>query len=292
MFSVIVPIYNEEKAVLETLNDLKRTLDTIGSPYEIIAVNDGSKDNSAVALQNFLCDTFSIITHVGNLGYGRSLMDGILKAKYEGIVIIDGDGSYPSGRISDLLVHYPEYDMVVGARTGKEYRRGVLKRPARLMFCLLVKYVVGKNIPDVNSGLRIFKKSVVLMFMDSLCAGFSFTTTITLLFCLNQYYVKYVPIEYHPRVGESKVNHFRDTFRAGQIIIEAILHYNPMKLFLLLAFLNSAFGCILAALNYYTINSSFLTLLSSLCIASFVPVFCLGCLATQLKKLYANKKVQ
>ena len=289
MISVIVPAYNEETAISKVLNDIAKELK--GSiEHEIIVVNDGSTDKTLERVKESGIETLKVVNHLENLGYGRSLFDGILSAKYNCIAIIDGDGSYPADKIMQLYEHYPQYDMVVGARSGKEYKKGVLKRPARMLFNYLAEYATGKKIPDVNSGLRVFKKDTVLKFQDSLCTGFSFTTTLTLIFILNHYYVKYVPIEYHVREGKSKVNHFRDTLRAAQIIVETILFYNPIKLFLLIALCNSIFGVALGVLNHYTFKVDFLSTLSAICIASFVPLFSIGLIADQLKKFYKKNQ--
>lgn len=284
MISVIVPVFNEERAILGILKDVVKSLSSFGE-YEIIVVNDGSTDNTISVLEKCGVKGIKIINHVENLGYGKSLFDGIVQAKYECIAIIDGDGSYPAYRLPELYSYCPKYDMVVGVRTGAEYRKGAFKRPARLLFKCLVEYAAGRKVPDVNSGLRIFKKSIVMRFQDSLCTGFSFTTTLTLIFLLNHYYVKFVPVEYYKREGKSKVRHFKDTLRAGQIIIEAILFYNPIKLFLLIAFCNSAFGILLGILNLLFLKLNIVIITAAICIASFVPIFVIGLIADQLKKI-------
>lgn len=291
MISVIVPVYNEEEAVINTLKDLSQILSTF-SQYEIIVVNDGSTDNTLEVIKSVAIRNLKIINHLENLGYGRSLFDGILSAQYDCIAIIDGDDSYPANRIKDLYAYYPEYDMVVGARQGKEYKRGAFKRPARAFFEHLVEYASGGKVPDVNSGLRIFKRNIVMKFQDSLCTGFSFTTTLTLIFLLNHYYIKYLPIEYFKRKGKSKVRHFKDTLRAGQIIVEAILYYSPIKLFLLIAFCNSFFGILLGITNHFFLKINFISIVSAICIASFIPIFIIGLIADQLKKIYNLSREQ
>jgi len=292
MISVIVPVYNEEPSVADALKDLGRAMETIAKEYEIIVVNDGSTDRSHEIVRNLKLKCLKIIDHPENLGYGKSLFDGILEAKYECIAIIDSDASYPAGSLKDLYSYYPRYDMVVGARRGKEYKRGIFKRPARMFFEYLSRYATGRKIPDVNSGMRIFKKSMVMRFQDSLCTGFSFTTTLTLLFLLNHFYVKYIPIEYLKRGGKSKVRHFKDTMRAAQIIVQAILYYNPIKLFLLIAALNSISGLLIGVINHLIFRSAVLSGVSVVCISSFVPLFCLGLISDQLKKIYNLSKEQ
>lgn len=289
MISVIIPVYNEENGVVASIESIARELDGFVD-YEIIAVNDGSKDKSLERMSSINLPNFRIINHTENLGYGKSLYDGIVSAKYDCIAIIDADSSYPAKDIKTLYGYYPEYDMVVGARSGFEYKKGVFKRPARLLFKFLVEYATGRKVPDFNSGLRIFRKDVILQHKDSLCTGFSFTTTITLLFMLNHYYVKYVPIDYLKREGKSKVNRFKDTLRAGQIIVEAILHYNPIKLFLLIASWNAIFGVLVAVINYFTLKSFFVDIFAAISVAGFIPLFCAGLIADQLKQIYKSLK--
>lgn len=286
MISVVVPVYNEEKIIAKVLQDVSMAMKNSFKEYEIIVVNDGSTDKTAEIIEKEKKGAVSVITHPENIGYGKSLLDGIAAAKYNYIAIIDGDGSYSAKDIKNLYAYFPQYDMIVGARQGKEYRRGIWKRPARAFFKMLTEYAAGRKIPDVNSGLRLFKKDVVLRFKDSLCAGFSFTTTLTLIFFLNNYFVKYVPVEYAKRDGKSKVNHIRDTLRAGQIITEAVLCYNPIKLFLFIASCNTIFGLVLGFLNRLIFKSDFLSLTAAICTASFVPIFCIGLVADQLKKIY------
>ena len=284
MISIIVPVYNEQGSVVRTLIELNTALKNF-TEYEIIVVDDGSTDSTLDRAIEVKVENMRVINHIENLGYGRSLYDGIVSAKYDCIAIIDGDGSYPAYRIKDLYNYYPQYDMVVGARTGKEYKKGLFKRPARMLFNFLVEYASGRKVPDVNSGFRIFKKDIVMKFQDSLCTGFSFTTTLTLIFFLNHYYVKYVPIEYFKRDGKSKVRHFKDTLRAGQIIVEAILQYNPIKLFLLLGLGNSLFGAVVGVFNFFFLKLDFLSIYAGISVASFIPVFTAGLIAKKLQRI-------
>lgn len=289
MLSVVVPVYNEENGVLNTLRDIVKSLDGYVQ-YEIIVVNDGSTDNTLNIIRGSDIKGLSVVNHLENLGYGRALYDGIIASRYDCIAIIDGDGSYPANSIKELYEHYPDYDMIVGARSGQAYKQSSLKSFARIIFNYLAEYASGRKIPDINSGLRIFRKDVVIEFQDSLCAGFSFTTTITLIFMLNHYFVKYVSIEYLNREGKSKVRHFRDTLRAAQIIVETILLYNPIKLFLMLAVINTAFGLILGIFNHFVINSGFISMLAAICASSFIPIFTAGLLAVELKSIYDFNK--
>jgi glycosyltransferase involved in cell wall biosynthesis len=230
--SVVVPAYNEENSIRKAVRDIRESLLDAGLSGEIIVVVDGANDGTARAAAE-VADC--VIEHPANLGYGRSLKTGILAAANELIAIMDADDSYPAGRLPELIADAQRYDMVVGARTGIVYQGGLVKRVGRMIFRRLAEFSVGQKVPDINSGMRVFRKSQIMPFFPIISAGFSFTTTCTLVYMHNDLFVHYVPIEYRRRKGNSKVHHMRDSLRALQIIAEAILRCNPVKMFLLLA---------------------------------------------------------
>lgn len=228
-FSVVIPAYNEEHGIASVIEAVRAQ----GWDCDVIVVDDGSVDGTARAAEGAGATVFR---HPANGGYGMSLKDGIGKARHDIVVIIDADGSYPVERIADLVLKIEDgFDMAVGARQGTQQYDRLLMAPARLLFRFLVEFTTGASIPDINSGLRSFRKSEVLPFFPDLCRGFSFTTTLTLIYTLTGKYVIYLPIAYHRRIGTSKVNAIRDSLRTLQYLVEVIVAYNPLKLFLLLA---------------------------------------------------------
>jgi len=235
--SIVIPVFNEEVAIGKTIQEIFNTMNKCPEieEFEIIVVNDGSTDGTKEVLNGF-GETIRVISHPENIGYGSSLKDGIKEAKYELIITTDADGTYPVADIPRLIEYADNYDMVVGARSGKAYKGGIFKYPARKVFKWLCEFTTGRKIPDINSGFRLFKKSKVLRFLPGICQGFSFSTSLTLAMLLSGCFVKYIPIEYYNREGKSKVKHFRDTLRASQIIVETILYYNPIKIFIIMAF--------------------------------------------------------
>lgn len=229
--SVVVPAYNEAKGIGRVVKGLAASLEKSGWRYEIIVVDDASTDDTAQAAQ---AAGAVVVSHPKNTGYGGALSTGIEQASYNWIGTIDGDCSYPPEEMTKLLPHATRFDMVVGARQGAHYWGSLLKQPARILFLALAQFVVGERIPDVNSGLRIFKKSITSEMLPRLCRGFSFSTTLTLSFLSSHHFVHFVPIEYHSRVGTSKVRYLRDSLRTLQLMLETIVYYNPIKANLLL----------------------------------------------------------
>jgi glycosyltransferase involved in cell wall biosynthesis len=223
--TLLIPAYNEERGIGPVLEQVK----ALGLPGEILVVDDGSTDGTYQAAQ---IPGITVLRHDVNRGYGQSLKTGILASRHDIIVITDADGTYPNEDIAKLLSHMDYYDMVVGARTGKSVKIPLLRKPAKKFLNLLANYLAGVEIPDLNSGLRVFRKSVAREFFNILPSGFSFTTTITLAMLSNGYRVKYVPINYHQREGKSKISPIRDTIGFTNLILRTTLYFNPLKIFM------------------------------------------------------------
>ena len=203
--SIIIPAWNEAEAIGPVLASLK----ALFIDAEIIVVDDGSTDaTAAVALEHGA----RVVRRPANGGYGRSIKDGVAAAAADTIVVTDADGTYPVDRIPALVKKYEEgFSMVVGARQGRIYRGSLLKMAGRRFLKLIVEFVSGVSIPDINSGLRVFSKREIQPFFPDICDGFSFTTTITLIYLLTHRMIAYVPIPYEKRQGASKVHFLRDT---------------------------------------------------------------------------------
>ena len=136
MISVVLPVYNEEEGIKEIVNNIKDVMDSY--KCEIIAVDDGSKDNSGKILDGI--DGIKVIHNPYNLGYGASIKTGIRAAKGDWILIVDSDGTYPVKAIPELIHYTKEYDMVVGARTKKNVKVPLLRRPAKLFLGALANF--------------------------------------------------------------------------------------------------------------------------------------------------------
>jgi len=232
-FSIIVPAFNEEESIVDVIDRIKESWRSCGYPYEIIIVDDGSSDKT---FQLAVSQEVRVLQHTSNRGYGASLKTGIKESKYDWILITDADGTYPIDQTPLFLKFIPEYDMVVGARTGDVVKIPVLRRLPKWILNKLANYLTGVKIPDINSGLRIMKKDSVEHFMKILPDGFSFTTTITLAMLTNNMPVHFLPINYYHREGKSKIRPIRDMLNFLQLIIRTILYFEPLKVFVPVAF--------------------------------------------------------
>ena len=200
--SIVIPAYNEEKAIPGVIAELRGVFDANHLRNEILVVDDGSSDRSAQAA---LASGARVLRHRNNRGYGASLKTGISAARYDIVAIIDADGSYPSSSIPAMLRELAKADMVVGSRVGANVQIPMVRRPAKWVLKHLANYVSASHIPDLNSGLRVFRREIALQYFPILPDQFSWTSTITLAMHCDKYAVRYLPIDYRPRIGRSKI---------------------------------------------------------------------------------------
>ena len=234
----VVPAYNEEQGiegVVQRLLDLD-----LGVPVELLVVDDGSTDGTRAKLEALAEEVpaLRVLSHGFNMGYGAALKTGFGAAAHDVVVITDADGTYPEGKISELLACIDDgAEMAVGARTGSDVNVPLVRRPAKAVLRMLASYLAGTRIPDLNSGLRAFRRELVMTYRPILPSGFSFTTTITLAALTNGHRVDYVTIDYAARSGRSKIKPIRDTLGFTSLIIRTVLYFNPLKVFYPVAFL-------------------------------------------------------
>ncbi len=279
--SIVVPACNEEPAIREALSRLVEVMDDQPQSYEIIVVDDGSSDGTANAVGEV--SGVRLLRHEGNRGYGAALKSGIRKARAEIIVITDADGTYPSEHIPELLEALQDRDMAVGARTGEHVKVPLLRKPAKWLLNKLAGHLAQQNIPDLNSGLRAFRKGDVVPLFGILPSGFSFTTTITLAMLCNDMRVKYIPIEYHKREGHSKIRPLPDTTKFILLVLRTICLFNPLRVFLPLAALLLALGLI--RLGWNVVISQNIAELETMLILGGIQVGAFGLLADMVARL-------
>lgn len=283
MITFVIPALNEAQSIAETVRRCFDVAQRNGwNDAEVIVVDDGSTDTTGeIALANGA----RVVRHPAPGGYGRALKDGILEARNATIAILDADGTYPIDRFPELLARYEEgFDMVVGRRTGAAYLQSAFKSPLRRILRFLVEFTTGSKVPDINSGMRIFSRASLLPYFPRLCETFSFSTSMTLAYMMTGKFVSYVDIDYFEREGKSKVKLFRDSLRTLQYILNAILFYNPLKIFLLVVagcLAASALCMILALLTHLLV---FFLLGIGVAVASAL-IFAIGLLAVQLREI-------
>jgi glycosyltransferase involved in cell wall biosynthesis len=236
--TVVIPAYNEGLHVARQIRDVARVLDQSAWEYEIIVVDDGSVDGTGLAA---LAEDVRVLRNRRNRGYGAALKRGIAVAQYPWILIIDADGTYPVSVIPSLLDEADTNEMVVGARVTANRKIPLARRPAKWFLTRLASYLAERNLPDLNSGLRLIRRDLVEKYRHLLPAGFSFTTTITLAATCDDHEVTYIPIDYAARVGTSKIRPGH-AYEFLLLVLRIIVFFNPLRVFVPLGLLMAALG--------------------------------------------------
>jgi glycosyltransferase involved in cell wall biosynthesis len=280
---VIVPAFNEAAHVAGQVRAVREVLEQSGWEFEIIVVDDGSSDHTA---QQALSTGVRVLRHRRNRGYGAALKRGIAAARFDWILITDADGTYPASAIPELLGLARENDMVVGARTGQTVKIPMVRRPAKWFLGRLASYLAGRKLPDLNSGLRLMRKDLVEKYLHLLPSGFSFTTTITLASACNDHPVEYVPINYHARLGESKIRS-RHAYDFLLLILRTIVFFNPLKVFLPIGGLLALVGMVKLG---YDIARDNLSESAVFALLGALIIWAVGLLADQNARIAINKR--
>lgn len=246
--TVLLPAYNEERAIVQVLRETAAAL--ADEPYrcEILVVDDASTDRTARLAEDFADECRSIHIRVvrcaENRGAGAARKVGVRAARGDVIVMLDADGSYPATAIRDLLRYFPDFDQVNGARTSEQGTLPWLRGPAKWIIRRLACYLTGRHIPDLNTGMKAFKRESMLPWLWVVPDGFSCVTTMTLAFMTNGLSVKYVPIEYRPRIGRSKFHPLKDTLAYLNTVVRIVSYFRPLRVFLPLAALVTSLGIV------------------------------------------------
>jgi glycosyltransferase involved in cell wall biosynthesis len=227
--TVVIPAFNEAAHIAQEVEAVDQVMRATGWEYEIIVVDDGSIDGTAEAAS--ATGLGRVVRRTENRGYGAALKLGVRMARHGWILITDADGTYPVESIPALLGESSANSMVVGSRTGATVQVPMLRRPAKWFLNRLASYLAGRHLPDINSGLRLMRKSLVERYEHLLPDGFSFTTTITLSAACNAHPLTYVPINYRARLGESKIRP-RHAYDFTLLIVRTMVFFNPLKVFL------------------------------------------------------------
>ncbi|NQT40963.1 MAG: glycosyltransferase family 2 protein [Planctomycetes bacterium] len=252
--TVLLPAYNEEQAIEAVLEEIVDALAETATHYEILVVDDASTDRTAELAQRFAASCWQCSVRVircpRNRGAGAARKVGIRQARGQYVVMLDADGSYPAGAIPELLSYFPAYDQVNGARTSEQGTMRWLRRPAKWVIRKLACYLTGHKIPDLNTGLKAFRRDAMLPWLWVVPDGFSCVTTMTLAFLTNGYSVKYVPTPYRPRIGRSKFHPIKDTAAYLSTVLRMVLYFRPLKVFLPLSGLMIAAGVLKSVLSF------------------------------------------
>ena len=227
--SIVLPVFNEAGHLAREVQRIREAMDRSTYDYEIVVVDDGSTDGGLVELDGMA--DIRLVSFEQNRGSGAARRAGTLLATGEVVVWTDADMTYPNERIPELVDLLPGWDMVVGARKSEGGTAKLARVPIKWAIRMLASFLTMTRIPDLNSGYRAFRRVVARQYLHLLPSGFSCVTTLTMSFLSNGYSVRYTPIDYAPRAGESKFHWWKDTALYIRQVLRMVLLWNPLRFF-------------------------------------------------------------
>jgi glycosyltransferase involved in cell wall biosynthesis len=277
--SICIPAYNEERAIGETLANLLKHF----SGAEIIVVNDGSTDTTADNV--CLHEGVRLLSHTRNIGYGAALKTAARNASRPFIAWFDSDGQHKAQDLAQVVrsVLTGESDAAIGVRSVAS-DKNVDRIPGKFLLRMAAEFIVGSRVPDLNSGMRCFRREILLRYLHLLPDGFSASSTSTLLLMKGGFRIKHVPITSGKRLGRSTVKWWRDGLRTFHLLIRMMILFEAFRFFSVLSlvqlFLGSFYGIIVA----WTTGRGF-PVLAAVVVLSGVLTFFMGLVCDQIVAL-------
>jgi glycosyltransferase involved in cell wall biosynthesis len=282
--SIIIPAYNEEEIIADVIGRVRLNMDRLNRSYEILVIDDGSKDDTATRAKNAGA---RVISHPYNIGNGAAVKTGIRQAKGMILVMMDGDGQHNPEYIPQLLQKIDQYDMVVGARTSDSesyFHRDI----ANIFYNLFASYICNRKIQDLTSGFRAIKADIALQFVSLLPNTFSYPTTITMAILRSGYSLVYVPIKANRCMGKSKIKLLRDGSRFFLIIVKIATLFSPMRVFLPVSFTIFLIGLGYGLYKIFFLDARYGPT-SAMLITMSVLIFMVGLVSEQIAQLHYDR---
>jgi glycosyltransferase involved in cell wall biosynthesis len=277
--TIVIPAHNEEGAIGNVLTALFGALPA--SVAEVIVVDDGSTDRTAELAE---AANARVLRQPRNRGYGASLKAGIKAARTEFVLTMDADGQHrleDVAKLCDTMSGSQPPDCVIGHRT-RLVHSPLWRMPGKWFLTRLARVLTQREIRDLNCGLRVMRRDVIMRYMHLCPSGFSFSTTSTIALASRGDHVEFVPIRVEPRIGKSAVS-VATGFQTILLVLRLASLFNPLRVFLPLS-LFFILGGLLWTIPYL-MDGQGVTVASMLAVLTGVTLFGLGLICDQVAQL-------
>jgi glycosyltransferase involved in cell wall biosynthesis len=257
--TIVIPSYNEASGLFQALPRLIDCGRKHG--WKILVVDDASSDGTDDVLRLF-SGQIQVLRNRENLGYGASIKRGIMASETEWVATFDGDGQHQVEDLERLAGKAGFCDAVIGNRSAQSHC-SIFRRPGKWALGKIANLLVGRKIPDVNCGLRIFRRQAVLHILRLTSDSFSFTTSSLIALMKLGYEITLEPVTTTQRVGCSTVSQLKDGFNAVLFILRLIMLFDPLRIMLPVSAFFFAGGLVYQATSFvvYGFSLNKLTLL-------------------------------
>lgn len=241
--SVVIPCLNEEKGIAACVRKAAAALKKISVPYEVVVCDNGSTDNS----KKIAAENGARVVDEPKKGYGNAYLGGIRASRGKYIVMADGDDTYDLSQIAAFIDPLAEgYDFVIGSRFKGKMLPGAMSWSHRYIgnpiLSSLLRFFFKTSLSDSHCGYRSFTREAFDR-MQLKTPGMEFASEMIVNAIKEKLRIKEIPIDYHPRIGESKLEGFRDAWRHMRFM----LLYAPTYLYLVPGMLLLVSGIVLVA---------------------------------------------
>jgi len=242
--SVVIPCLNEAETIAECVTIARAVLDESGFTGEVIVVDNGSTDGSGALARA----AGAVVVLEPRRGYGSAYLAGLASARGDYIVMVDADLTYDFREIPRFVAQLEDGAQLVVGNRMEGLQPGAMPWLSRFGNPILSGFLNAlhrTNIGDAHCGMRAVRRDV-LPLLNMRTVGMEFASEMVIRATREQLDVREIPIELHPRVGESKLSPFRDGWRH----LRLILVYNPTFLFMLPGAILLALGSLITLLVF------------------------------------------
>lgn len=283
--SIVIPAYNEEEALRANLPEMLAFCEA--KNFQLIITNDGSKDKTGeILLQHSSNPYLTVVRHKLNKGYGGAIKSGVIAAETKYVITIDADGQHYLEDVEKLFIKIKETDadMIVGGR--KIHNENWYRKTGKSLIRSIAKFLMPINIHDINSGMKIYNTQLGKKYLKLCPDSMAYSDIIALVFISQRHLVLEESISIKPRTsGESTIN-TRTAFDTIMEILNVVILFNPMRVFLPIAIFLLTFGTVWEL--PFLLRGMGVSVGAMLLLVSGLLFFFLGLLAEQLSLIRKN----
>jgi Glycosyl transferase family 2 len=238
--SVVIPCLNEEAGIVQVIEQAREGLDAAGLAGEIIVVDNASEDRSAELARG----AGATVVHEARRGYGSAYLAGLAAARGEYVVMADADGTYDLRLIGPLVDRLRDgAGMVIGSRFRGTIHPNAMPWSNRYignpLLTGMLNLLFRSGVTDAHCGLRAVRRDVIPG-LELSATGMEFASEMVIKAGKRRIRIDEIPIDYHPRIGDSKLSRFGDAWRH----VRFMLVHSPTFLFLIPGGLVAAAGLV------------------------------------------------